>query len=92
VVFDAFALAAHAIAGAPFSLILLDPPYTLDPAKVAGLLGSLMDSGALSDDGLVSWEHARGDEPPWPEGFERVARKAYGSIEVDIAVWERGSK
>lgn len=44
---------------APFSLVMLDPPYALPAAEVAGLLFSLADAGALAPGALVSYEHAR---------------------------------
>ena len=46
-------------AAAPFSLVMLDPPYALSAAEVAGLLFSLADAGALAPGALVSYEHAR---------------------------------
>lgn len=46
-------------AAAPFSLVMLDPPYALPAAEVAGLLFSLADAGALAPGALVSYEHAR---------------------------------
>ena len=46
-------------AAAPFSLVMLDPPYALPAAEVAGLLFSLADVGALAPGALVSYEHAR---------------------------------
>ena len=89
---DVFATAARsALPGAPFTLLLLDPPYRLDAAKVAGLVGDLATNDLLADGAIVVWEHARGNEPPWPSGFGLVKRKRYGTTEVDIAVYERGA-
>jgi 16S rRNA (guanine966-N2)-methyltransferase len=77
--------------GGPFALLLLDPPYRLDAAKVAGLVGDLAANDLLVDGAIVVWEHASGSEPPWPDGFRRMKRKRYGTTEVDIAVYERGA-
>ena len=75
----------------PFALLLLDPPYRLDPAKVARLTSDLAENELLVDGAIIVWEHASGSEPPWPDGFGRVKRKRYGTTEVDIAVYERGA-
>ena len=77
--------------GGPFALLLLDPPYRLDAAKVAGLIRDLAANDLLVDGAIVVWEHASGSEPPWPDGFGRLKRKRYGTTEVDIAVYERGA-
>jgi 16S rRNA (guanine966-N2)-methyltransferase len=85
---DAFALAARGVSGGPFSLILLDPPYTLDQTAVAGMLEKLAAVGAISNGAVVTWEHSKGTDSPWPAGFDLQQRRTYGSIEVDIAVFE----
>jgi 16S rRNA (guanine966-N2)-methyltransferase len=89
---DVFSLAGRTISDAPFSLILLDPPYTLDAAKTSGLLTDLRTSDQVVPGALVVWEHLAGQMPPWPLGYVRVARKRYGSTEVDIGVCEGGSE
>lgn len=86
---DAFSLAGRGVGG-PFSLILLDPPYTLDPARVAAMLHVLAQSGSVEKGALVSWEHATGSEPSWPGGYALEVRKRYGSTEIDIGVYGRG--
>lgn len=85
---DAFSLAARGVSGGPFALILLDPPYTLDATRVAGLLSDMARAGNLASGALCSWEHAAGDVLPWPEGFELRQRKKYGSTEIEFAVYE----
>lgn len=69
-------------------MILLDPPYTLDATRVAGLLSDMARAGNLASGALCSWEHAAGDVLPWPEGFELRQRKKYGSTEIEFAVYE----
>lgn len=87
---DLFALAGRGVGG-PFSLILLDPPYTLDAAAVGAALAALAGAGAVEDGATVTWEHAAGSEPAWPGGYVLDARKRYGSTEIDIATYERGA-
>ncbi len=87
---DVFSLAKAGIAGGPFALILLDAPYTLDQTALGGLLAELARAGNLEPGAAVTWEHAAGDTAAWPEGFEAVARKRYGTTEIEFAVWEGG--
>jgi 16S rRNA (guanine966-N2)-methyltransferase len=87
---DVFTLAERGI-GVPFALILLDPPYTLDPAKVHDLLATMAARETVSEEALVTWEHPSGLAPDWPEGYVLEARKRYGTTEVDIARFERRS-
>jgi 16S rRNA (guanine966-N2)-methyltransferase len=90
---DAFTLAKRGMSGGPFALILLDPPYTLDAAKVGGLVRDLAEGGAVARGAIVSWEHAADAQPMWPSGFSVVSRKRYGTTGIDIAVYgdEEGS-
>lgn len=88
---DAFSLAER-YQGPAFSLILLDPPYTLDAALVARLLTSLLDVGKIRDGALVTWEHAAGSPVTWPERFAPVTGKRYGTMAVDIARYEGGGE
>lgn len=83
---DAFTLARRrALPGGPFGLILLDPPYRIEAARVGVLLDDLVAAGAASGGATVVWEHA-GDAPAaWPEGFEVHSTKRYGSTTIDIA-------
>ena len=59
---------AAAYRGAPFDLVLLDPPYD-DPALAGALLAA---DGIVSDDGLVVLEHATRVAPP--EGAFRTVK------------------
>lgn len=86
---DAFSLAGRR-ADSRFALILLDPPYTLDPVLTRGLLDALARSGSVADGALVSWEHAADDEPEWPTGYEPVVAKRYGTSAIDIARFTGG--
>ena len=84
---DAFALAArHGIPGGPFGLILLDPPYRIDEARVRKLLEDLVASGSVEEGATVVWEHGRDVLVSWPQGFDVRTAKRYGSTALDIAV------
>jgi 16S rRNA (guanine966-N2)-methyltransferase len=85
---DVFSLARRGVPGGPFALILLDPPYTLDAVKVGALLGDLARTNGLAPGALCSWEHASGSDAAWPEGFELMQRKRYGTTEIEFAVYE----
>jgi len=80
------------LARAPYSLLLLDPPYRLDAARVASLVASIARNGQLVDGAVVVWEHATGVSVEWPEGFSEPKTKRYGTTEVDIAVFDRGHR
>lgn len=89
---DALAMArTGALPAGAFSLILLDPPYRLDPALVAEFLRALAARDLLEDGCAVTWEHASGTEPEWPEDFSASVHKKYGSTEIDIAIYARGA-
>jgi 16S rRNA (guanine966-N2)-methyltransferase len=70
---------------APFDLVLLDPPYGLEPAESARVFEILRGPGWLSPAGRVVWERAAraaGGEAPigWLVRWER----AYGDTVVQI--------
>ena len=44
--------------GAPFSLVVLDPPYAMPAAEVARLLESLSAAGCVTMDGIAVYERA----------------------------------
>ena len=56
---DIFRLSARgSLPGAPFQIVLLDPPYATDPEDLAQLLASLMEHGSLTEGSLVLHERA----------------------------------
>lgn len=80
-----------AVAGGPFSLVLLDPPYKTSADEVAGLLEGLAVHGKLETGCVVVYEHsaeAAGGLPGALAGrpLETRALKTYGITEVTIAV------
>jgi 16S rRNA (guanine966-N2)-methyltransferase len=89
---DVFQLAERGrLARSPYSLLLLDPPYRLDAARVASLVAALAENGQLEDGAVVVWEHGVRADVEWPAGFSAYKRKRYGTTEVDIAVFARGA-
>lgn len=84
---DVFALAKKGILGGPFALILLDPPYTLDPANVLALLEQLALVGEIAPGAFITYEHAAGVEPEWRGDFVLDSRKHYGGTEIDIVTF-----
>jgi 16S rRNA (guanine966-N2)-methyltransferase len=89
---DVFELALRGrLAHSPYSLLLLDPPYRLDAARVVSLLALLAENEQLEDGAVVVWEHAAGAGVEWPAGFSGEKRKRYGTTEIDIAVFARGA-
>lgn len=74
---------------APFDLVLLDPPYAVDAAQVAALVAALEAAGALADDALVHYEHAKKDTAAAQAAFEPLqweaaVSKRYGDIAFDL--------
>lgn len=87
---DALSLAGRGVPGGPFTLILLDPPYTLDQTTVLGFLGELARSCVMAPGAIISLEHSAGTTVDWPEAFEVLSSKRYGSTAIDIAAYDQG--
>lgn len=75
-------------AGDPFGLVLLDPPYAIEPARVASFLLGLADNGDLEQDCIVVYEYAAKNKDAVSEvfesmpGFRPTGQKKYGKIGV----------
>ncbi|MBZ2198563.1 16S rRNA (guanine(966)-N(2))-methyltransferase RsmD [Occultella gossypii] len=68
--------------GAPFDLVLVDPPY--DVGGLDEVLAALTGPGWLAPGALVVVEQARrSGEPTWPEGLAPDGEKTYG----DTTLW-----
>ncbi|MCL1899773.1 MAG: 16S rRNA (guanine(966)-N(2))-methyltransferase RsmD [Promicromonosporaceae bacterium] len=75
----------HAALGLTSSLdlVFLDPPYDLDEAALAAVLGHLTAPGVLDEQAIVVVERStRSPEPTWPPGLALIARKDYGETAV----------
>ncbi len=73
--------------GHPFSLLFLDPPYRINKSEVRQVVERLAATNALSPGALVVWEHATGEPPEWPPGFESLGPRRYGDTTIEIARW-----
>ena len=83
---DAFTTATRAVArvGGPFALLLLDPPYRISSAQVAGLMSALEGEGSLTTGAVVVYEHATASQPVAADAFEIARTRRYGSTSVTI--------
>jgi 16S rRNA (guanine966-N2)-methyltransferase len=70
--------------GAPYALVLLDPPYAQDPAVCEKLVGDLDRTGALRETCVVVYERAEDRPGLLLEGFELAASKKFGTIAFDV--------
>lgn len=65
--------------GAPYDLVVADPPYAVTDAEVASVLAALTGHGWLVEDAVVVVERSkRAPEPSWPRGLERDRGRGYG--------------
>lgn len=81
---DAWRLAAGALPGGPFGLVVLDPPYATEAARVEELVDALAASGRISPGALVLYERDAQAPTISPEGAEVVRQKRYGKTAVDL--------
>ncbi|OUP10121.1 16S rRNA (guanine(966)-N(2))-methyltransferase RsmD [Collinsella sp. An2] len=85
VVGDVLASASRGrVPGAPFDLVVLDPPYAFGAVPVEQLLQDLVAHGLLASGCLALHEHDAAAPGARPEGFEVVREKRYGKIAVDL--------
>ena len=74
--------------GVPFNLVLLDPPYALDPHEVASFLERLYEHSDVAVGTIVVYEHVAGNMDAVQEamsqlaGFEISGHKKYGKVAV----------
>ena len=81
---DALRLAGMGIQGAPFDVVVLDPPYATDAALVSGLVEALAQAGSLSAEALVLYERSASAPTLAPAGFVPLKQKRYGQTAVDL--------
>lgn len=80
------------VPGAPFDLVLLDPPYAFGAEPVEELLQNLAQQGLLASGAYALFEHAAADAGAHPADFETVREKRYGITSVDLLRWVGDSK
>lgn len=82
---DAAKLAASGhVAGAPFDIVLLDPPYATEAARVAELVEALDAAGLLTEGAHVLYERSSSRPAMEPAGFYDAKQKRYGQTAVDL--------
>lgn len=85
---DIWALAQRGhLLGAPFNLVLLDPPYAVRAKRVAQLLEELDRHGLLLPDARIIYEHAAATEGLSLEKASLEKAKKQGIIAVDLLVY-----
>jgi 16S rRNA (guanine966-N2)-methyltransferase len=70
--------------GAPFGVVLLDPPYGRGLGERA--LGSALDGGWVAPGAVVAWEEAAPMDPP--DGFAPMDARRYGGTHVTLLTAE----
>ncbi|MBQ9058028.1 MAG: 16S rRNA (guanine(966)-N(2))-methyltransferase RsmD [Atopobiaceae bacterium] len=82
---DAFKLAkSQRIAGAPFDIVLLDPPYRISSSDVSQLIVDVDDAGLLNTAALLVYERDGGTPELEVVGFSKVRSKRYGRTYIDL--------
>ena len=72
------------LAGAPFDIVFLDPPYAMDAQDVAQLVQALYESGQLCPGCLVVYERSEG-APRMELAFaEHLRSRAHGTTCIDL--------
>lgn len=72
------------IAGGPFDIVLLDPPYAFGSEPVENLLSALASHDLLAPGAIAIFEHAADAPGAHPAGFETEREKRYGKTAVDL--------
>jgi 16S rRNA (guanine966-N2)-methyltransferase len=88
--------------GAPFGLVMLDPPYAFPEQDVCQLLEDLSMGGNLEEDALIVYEHGnnafcfkdsslarRHGVPTGTGGFVSLSKKRYGITEIDYLGYQK---
>lgn len=80
---------AGVIAGGPFDIVFLDPPYAFAPTDVLGFVVALEKAAGLAPGAVVVYEHAltsRGDVQAAAQelGFSIEVEKKYGKTGVTM--------
>lgn len=79
---------AAAVLGAPapraYDVVLVDPPYDVPDAEVAGWLAAAAAHGWLADGAVVVVERRSGAAFPWPVPLEAVRERRYGDTVLHV--------
>ena len=74
------------LCGAPFDVVILDPPYAVEVEVVSKLLKDLIQSESLTNDAVVVYEHSHKTDSVSLDDFELSKSKRYGIAQVDVLV------
>ena len=81
---------AAAVLGGPadraYDVVLVDPPYAVADAEVAGWLAAAARNGWLAADAVVVVERGRGTAFPWPPPLVAVRERRYGDTTLHVGV------
>ncbi len=72
------------VQGAPFSLLILDPPYAMPASKVTALVDGLAQAGHLAKEAYVLYEHATHSESISPSKAVALKSKSHGTTAVEL--------
>lgn len=82
---DVFKLAERGVlAGGPFSLVVLDPPYATDVELVAQFVYNMRDNGQLTSDAVILYERSSDASDLAVPGFELIKSKARATTAVTL--------
>ena len=91
-ILSAAGLCERSLPGAPFGVVFLDPPYTLDAGEVSRLVGLLASSGQLERGAIVVYERSSKAEGLDCPGLALAKTKTRGITAVDLHVYEEDPK
>lgn len=73
------------VPGAPFDLVLMDPPYRLGTAPGEAVLSGLVAAGRLAPGAIALFERSEAGTPALEvPGFELLRTRRYGIAAVDV--------
>ncbi|MCW0215309.1 MAG: 16S rRNA (guanine(966)-N(2))-methyltransferase RsmD [Pseudonocardia sp.] len=68
-----------------YDVVLVDPPYEVPDAEIAGWLTAAHRGGWVAEDAVIVVERARRSrEFPWPEPFGAVRERRYGDTVLHV--------
>lgn len=87
---DVFSLVSRGLAGAPFDVVFLDPPYAVAAERVTALVDELAASGQLAPGAVVVYERAAEAGGLESSALRLVRTREHGISAVDLLVADAG--
>lgn len=87
---DVFTLVSRGLAGAPFDVVFLDPPYAVAAERVTALVDELAASGQLAPGAVVVYERAAEAGGLESAALRLVRTREHGISAVDLLVADAG--